>query len=139
MRIDEDITNNALVRHFYSAAAGGFYRSDIHTRIPADAVEITANHHTALLEALAAGKRIQTNAAGDPVAAEPAAPTTEQLAQRARNQRDALLHQSDSRALPDFPLIDSERLAWTAYRQALRDITTQPGFPDTITWPVPPT
>ena len=28
---------------------------------------------------------------------------------------------------------------WAAYRQALRDITTQPGFPYEITWPTIPT
>lgn len=28
--------------------------------------------------------------------------------------------------------------AWQTYRQALRDITNQPGFPHDIAWPVPP-
>lgn len=27
---------------------------------------------------------------------------------------------------------------WMAYRQALRDITMQPGFPDIIDWPIKP-
>jgi len=28
--------------------------------------------------------------------------------------------------------------AWEIYRQSLRDITSQPGFPHTINWPTKP-
>ena len=28
--------------------------------------------------------------------------------------------------------------SWQTYRQALRDITEQPGFPDAVVWPTPP-
>jgi len=27
---------------------------------------------------------------------------------------------------------------WAAYRQALRDVTEQVGFPDNVTWPLAP-
>jgi hypothetical protein len=44
--------------------------------------------------------------------------------------------------LPDAPAAAPEVTAafdWPAYRQALRDIPTQPGFPTTISWPdLPP-
>ena len=50
-----------------------------------------------------------------------------------RNQRDSLLQQSDVYALADR--ITDE---WTAYRQALRDIPTQAGFPASVTWPTKP-
>lgn len=50
--------------------------------------------------------------------------------------RDSLLTQSDWTILPDAP---TDKKAWKAYRQALRDITKQPGFPDNITWPTKPT
>jgi hypothetical protein len=39
--------------------------------------------------------------------------------------------------LPDYPINDAARAAWAAYRQSLRDITAQPGFPGNIDWPVP--
>jgi hypothetical protein len=52
-----------------------------------------------------------------------------------RATRDGLLVASDWTQLPDAP-VDSA--AWAAYRQALRDLTDQPGFPDTLSWPVPP-
>jgi len=37
-------------------------------------------------------------------------------------------------------IIDStaDKAAWATYRQALRDITTQAGFPWTVEWPVQP-
>ena len=50
-----------------------------------------------------------------------------------RNQRDSLLQQSDVYALADR-ITD----AWTAYRQALRDIPSQAGFPASVTWPTKP-
>jgi len=53
-----------------------------------------------------------------------------------RVRRAALLQASDWTQLPDVPL--ETRAAWADYRQALRDITEQPGFPDNIEWPVPP-
>lgn len=56
----------------------------------------------------------------------------------ARGDRNALLAACDWTMLPDAPLSDAERAAWSAYRQALRDVPSQPAFPDTIVWPDPP-
>lgn len=53
-----------------------------------------------------------------------------------RAKRDALLAQSDWTQLPDVPIADNE--AWAVYRQALRDITEQPGFPTDVVWPEAP-
>jgi len=50
-----------------------------------------------------------------------------------RAQRDALLAASDYMALADR--ITDE---WRTYRQALRDIPAQAGFPTDVTWPVEP-
>lgn len=58
------------------------------------------------------------------------------LATAVRQQRDALLTQSDWTQLEDSPLKDDT--AWLNYRQALRDITEQPGFPEEIIWPKAP-
>lgn len=51
-----------------------------------------------------------------------------------RNQRDRLLAETDWMALSDVTM-SSEM---TAYRQALRDIPTQAGFPASVTWPTKP-
>ncbi len=55
----------------------------------------------------------------------------------ARARRQTLISASDWTQLPDVLIATKE--AWATYRQALRDITTQPGFPFDIVWPAPPT
>ena len=62
---------------------------------------------------------------------------SEHLKSEVRNRRSALLRQSDWTQLPDVPLVTKQ--AWVAYRQSLRDITEQPGFPLEVTWPTAPT
>lgn len=51
-------------------------------------------------------------------------------------KRKNLLQQSDWTQLPDVPL--ETKQAWATYRQALRDITAQEGYPFDVIWPVPP-
>lgn len=53
-----------------------------------------------------------------------------------RTKRDKLLAECDWTQLPDVPLETKD--AWAAYRQALRDLTDQGGFPDGVIWPVEP-
>lgn len=60
------------------------------------------------------------------------------LAGEARAKRAGLLRQSDWTQLPDVPLTAAQKSDWAAYRQALRDVTAQPTFPQSVTWPVPP-
>ena len=60
------------------------------------------------------------------------------LAASARQKRDRLIAATDYLVTPDYP-IESDRLAKVKiYRQALRDIPEQSGFPRTITWPEKP-
>ena len=60
------------------------------------------------------------------------------LAASARQKRDKLIATTDYLVTPDYP-IDADRLAKVKiYRQALRDIPEQAGFPRTITWPDKP-
>jgi hypothetical protein len=51
-----------------------------------------------------------------------------------RSKRDNLLASTDVWALSDRTMTAEQ----TAYRQALRDITDQDGFPTDITWPTKP-
>lgn len=65
---------------FYSKSTGGFYVEELHgVSIPADAVEITAEQHAALLAGQSAGKRISANANGFPVLQDPPPPPPEQI------------------------------------------------------------
>ena len=52
----------------------------------------------------------------------------------ARHVRGNLLAETDVWALSDRTMTAEQ----TAYRQALRDITGQAGFPEDITWPTKP-
>jgi len=52
-----------------------------------------------------------------------------------RQSRDAKLAECDWTQVADAPV---DKAVWATYRQALRDVTTQTGFPWTITWPDEP-
>ena len=54
-------------------------------------------------------------------------------ATQVRAIRDELLAASDTMALADR-ITD----AWRTYRQSLRDVPAQSGFPTSVTWPVEP-
>lgn len=54
---------------------------------------------------------------------------------QARAERNHLLAASDWTQVPDAPV---DQAAWAAYRQALRDVPQQAGFPHDITWPEEP-
>lgn len=51
-----------------------------------------------------------------------------------RQARNEFLAETDVWGLSDYPTTAEQ----TAYRQALRDITDQAGFPTDITWPTKP-
>jgi hypothetical protein len=52
-----------------------------------------------------------------------------------RNQRNQLLKDSDWTQVADAPV---DNLTWAVYRQALRDITLQTGFPFNVVFPIAP-
>ena len=52
-----------------------------------------------------------------------------------RKERDQLLLACDWAVLPDA---QTERTTWETYRQALRDVPEQAGFPYAIDWPIRP-
>lgn len=68
-------------------------------------------------------------------AAEVEAERLESLASAARAKRDTLIKETDFYMLPDYPAVPQ---GIVEYRQALRDITEQGGFPHSIDWPVMP-
>lgn len=55
-------------------------------------------------------------------------------AEDVRRERDELIAKSDWMAGSDVTMSDE----WRAYRQALRDIPSQEGFPESVTWPTQP-
>jgi len=49
-----------------------------------------------------------------------------------------LLRESDWAVLPDVPMLNESRQEWIKYRAELRNIRSQSGFPEEITWPIIP-
>jgi len=59
-------------------------------------------------------------------------------AKSVRSTRDSKLAESDWRVIKAAETATTLDAAWATYRQALRDVTGQSGFPWTITWPDAP-
>ena len=64
-----------------------------------------------------------------------AAGANDRAAAEIRTERDAKLTESDWTQVADAPV---DQAAWATYRQALRDIPSQAGFPNEVIWPVEP-
>ena len=60
------------------------------------------------------------------------------LATSARQKRDRLIAATDYLVTPDYPIEPDILAKVKIYRQALRDIPEQSGFPRSITWPEKP-
>lgn len=59
-----------------------------------------------------------------------------EFAKSARDSRDKLLAECDWVAIKALELSQAVPNNWAVYRQALRDLPQQEGFPTTINWPV---
>lgn len=59
----------------------------------------------------------------------PPVPTVEELAARVRTERDRRITATDYLVMPDYPLDTDKLEEIKVYRQALRDLPQQPGFP----------
>lgn len=79
--------------------------------------------------------RIEQYAVAAPI---PAVPTEEQQEMQVRAQRNSLLSLSDWTQLADAPLTAEQKQEWAEYRQALRDVPEQAGFPEAVVWPSTP-
>nr|DAY77236.1 MAG TPA: tail assembly chaperone protein [Caudoviricetes sp.] len=55
-----------------------------------------------------------------------------------RAKRDYLISQTDYLLQPDYPISDADLAKIKEYRQALRDVPSQEGFPDNVVWPEGP-
>ena len=60
--------------------------------------------------------------------------TNDEIAEIHRQERDRLLEETDVYALSDVTMTAE----MSTYRQALRDVPQQTGFPGTVTWPTHP-
>jgi len=84
-----DIERN---RQYYSPGAKGFYHTNIHGQIPADAVELTKEQYEQLLTAQSAGKQIVADTKGRPIAQDPPTASLADLRVRSAGQLETALH-----------------------------------------------
>jgi hypothetical protein len=70
----------------------------------------------------------------DAMEAEYAAGANDRAAAEIRTERDQKLKDTDWMGMSDVTMSAD----WATYRQALRDVPTQEGFPHTVTWPTEP-
>ncbi len=73
---------------------------------------------------------------------DPSLPTEEErlakLSSELRSKRNIRLDECDKYMVSDFPLSEEQRQAWVIYRQVLRDLPNQEGFPTEVVWPEKP-
>jgi hypothetical protein len=62
----------------------------------------------------------------------------DQLDRNLRTKRDSKLKHSDWTQTMDSPFSAEVKDAWKQYRQALRDLPQQPGWPRSVQWPQEP-
>lgn len=119
----------------YSPTARGFFDDNIHTvdEIPLDALPISDADYEALFAGQSLGKLIIPGPGGWPVVADPAPVSSNALGTRVRTVRDILLTLSDWTQVRDAPAKTAAK--WAPYRQALRDLPSQAGFPEIVEWP----
>lgn len=115
---------------YFSKSTLGFYDKFIHgTGIPADAVEVTTENYAALMAAQASGQIVQASEGGRPVAVDRLDPTTEEQAVTVRAERDRRIAATDYLIMLDYPISADTLAAVKVYRQELRDLPAQGGFP----------
>ena len=67
--------------------------------------------------------------------AQQAAGADDRAAAEVRTERDAKLAATDWTQVADAPV---DQAAWATYRQELRDVPAQAGFPNAVEWPTSP-
>lgn len=129
----------ASIQRFYSAVNHGFYSSEVHgARVPEDAVPVSEAEWRRLLDGQCQGQEIVADGQGRPTL-QARVNSAEQRAAWMRQERNAALAATDAlvaRHRDEVALARATRLTaqqfeqLLAYRQALRDVPGERGFPE---------
>ena len=126
---------------YFDPVGLGFYPEDSFpaNKRPAGCVYLTKEEEEDFFENQLIGlKEVAVGPGGKPIAVDPPPPSVEEKAKRARASRDALLANTDWVVIKSLETGQPVPPEWATYRQALRDITKQPGFPLEVVWPEAP-
>jgi hypothetical protein len=118
----------------YSATTNLVY-FDTQIDIPDDAFDLSTESYNALIYGVSQGQVITKSPDGFPVLVNPPGQSNTSLATSARQKRDALLEMTDWIVVKSVELTTPIPTNYITYRQNLRDVPTQVGFPDSISWP----
>ncbi|MCK9577596.1 MAG: phage tail assembly chaperone [Clostridia bacterium] len=119
-----NITSNAVIDGMTGQSVNSWDYEKYELKMnysPSLSAQITADYDTWLAKAKGAEKNME--------------------AQKVRDYRDNLLNECDIKHCnPEkwTAMTDTEKLAWATYKQSLRDVTVQEGFPYTVNWAVMP-
>lgn len=124
----------------YKIKANGVFGGDVDLDVEdADRSPIPAGHTRASPHPIPSGHYAVMNGGWKYVQGEaPIEDFAEQLAADARKERDRRIAETDWMVVKHLELNENVPGKWEVYRQALRDVPQQPGFPNEITWPVKP-
>ncbi|MCG7368802.1 tail fiber assembly protein [Pantoea sp. ACRSH] len=129
----------------YSPSYNAFYDTHINEFIPDDAVDITENEWSDLLNGQANGKAITSGPDHLPCLTEQPAPTVEELIALAESKRSKLRAEADAVIQPLQDASDleiatenetSQLVGWKKYRVMLMRVNTEK--PEDIEWPKKP-
>ena len=109
------------------------------TNWPQDAVLLTDDQSEPYFRQSPPPGKIIGSVNGLPGWIDPPPLSTDDLTAQMRARRDGLIAETDYLLMSDYPIATAQLDPMKVYRQALRDITIQSGFPQTINWPVKPT
>lgn len=128
-------------KYFYSPGTRGFYQSDIHSIIPDDAIEISAEEYHQLANDQQNGMEITPGAGGRPVLTEPVidyVAQTQQVKNSLRLTADAEISwRQDAVDAGIATAGETAALAeWKKYRVLLMRVDTSKA--PAIEWPTPP-
>lgn len=127
---------------YFSIRSSGFYTGELRESYdkagtwPNDAVEVSDADEISIRAAISKKETISHTLAG--WVFKPYMRSDDEFAQDCRKKRDDLLAACDYMAMSDYPLTPSAKGELINYRQALRDVTTQAGFPADPVWPATP-
>lgn len=130
LRADNPNTLFPAAYNLDDAAEYGVVRVEMTSRPELDATKHVTEGPPQLIGDAWMQTWIVTDATADEIAAR-----TEAQAQEMREQRNQILSTCDWTQLPDAPV---GQAAWATYRQALRDLPSDPGWPWDFGWPQPP-